>query len=160
MDLHILNHTSGQMQTGNTSHASTRSCVNLASAKSLHRWHEEIPCVLPPASHMTTQSLLHHMKAHQILNYTIHVQQHKVITRNETFTFWYCVYCASYDELVCRTNFTHTKYILYTLSVLHVLADHTCHHQRISVVIKWHVRCAKTCCRTDNTWRIYFVHVK
>lgn len=150
MDLHILNRTSGQMQTGSTSHASTRSCVNLASAKSLHRWHEEIPCALPPASHMTPQSLLHHIRAPQILNYKIHVQQHRVMKWNETFTCWYCMYCALYDELVWRNNFTHTKCILHSLSVSHVLADHTCHHQGVFVVIKWYVWCAETCCRNDN----------
>jgi len=32
--------------------------------------------------------------------------------------FKYCMYRVSYDESVCRTNFTCTKFILHTLSVL------------------------------------------
>ena len=50
--------------------------------------------------------------------------------------FWYCMYRASYDEWVCRSNFTCTKCILHILTILqHVSAHHTCHHQGVFVVV-------------------------
>ena len=46
------------------------------------------------------------------------------------------IYTITHVRLVCKTNFTGTKCILHTLSVLqHVSAHHTCHHQAVLVVV-------------------------
>ena len=44
----------------------------------------------------------------------------------------FVIYTITHVRLVCKTNFTGTKCILHTLSVLpHVSAHHTCHHQAV-----------------------------
>jgi hypothetical protein len=48
------------------------------------------------------------------------------------------MYCALYNELVYKTDFICTKYILYTLPVLrHVSAHHTHHHQGAMYTFLW-----------------------
>jgi len=97
------------------------------------------------------------------------------------------MYRALYNELVCRINFTCTKCILHTSSVLqHVSAHYNCHHQTVFVVVIimrsngrciiqqttvsimitntktpwwWHAWCAETCQRTDDVWRIHSLNV-
>jgi len=56
MDLHIHCHASAQKQTDKIYSASTHSCVNQASAKSVHIPHAETPCDLQPVkNHQTLQ---------------------------------------------------------------------------------------------------------
>jgi copper chaperone CopZ len=46
------------------------------------------------------------------------------------------IYTKTHVRLVCKTNFTRSKCILHTLSVLqHVLAHYTCHQQAVLVVV-------------------------
>jgi len=48
----------------------------------------------------------------------------------------FVIYTTTHVRLVCKTNFTGTKCILHTLSVLqHVSAHHTCHHGAVLVVV-------------------------
>jgi len=50
---------------------------------------------------------------------------------NQSSSGRYVIYTITHVRLVCKTNFTETKCILHTLSVLHVSAHHTCHHQAV-----------------------------
>ena len=90
----------------------------------------------------------------------------------------YVLYIAWWITLYSQL-YTFAKFILHVLSVLqHVSAHHKCHHQGVkwsivhngpfdSAMITtkktpwwWHVRCAETCWRTDNMWRINLVNGK